>query len=46
VATVSQGTTLYRDYAKKGTYRYQVRAFNTAGASGYAGPVQVAITGR
>jgi hypothetical protein len=43
-ASVPGGVFSLVDASGAGTYRYSVRAVNAGGASGYAGPAQVAVT--
>lgn len=45
VASVPSGFTSVVDVTGNGTYRYGVRAVNTGGGSGYAGPAQTTVTG-
>lgn len=44
-ATVPSSVYSIVDATKSGTYRYFVRSLNSGGASAYAGPAQVTITG-
>jgi hypothetical protein len=44
VGTVAAKATAFVDYSGAGTFRYSVRAVNSAGASSYAGPVSVNVT--
>jgi hypothetical protein len=45
VASVPTGTASIVDRSGNGIYRYSVRAVNSGGASGYAGPAQTTVTG-
>jgi peptidyl-Asp metalloendopeptidase len=45
VGTVPSGFTSLDDFSGNGTYRYMVRALNSGGASGLAGPAAVTVTG-
>ncbi len=45
VATVAAGTLSIVDASNNGTFRYFVRAQNSGGSSGYAGPAQVTVSG-
>jgi len=45
VGTVPANVTSMVDMSGNGTYRYSVRATNTGGASGLAGPAAVTVTG-
>jgi hypothetical protein len=45
VGSVPSGVTSLDDQSGPGTFRYSVRAVNSGGASGYAGPAQTTVTG-
>lgn len=45
VGSVPTGTTRFLDLAGNGTFRYYVRAVNSAGGSKYTGPAELTITG-
>ncbi len=44
IGSVSQDVTQYTDSSGSGTYRYQVRAVNSAGASAWSNWVEVSVT--
>jgi hypothetical protein len=45
VGSVSAGISSWVDASGEGTFRYSVRAVNDGGASAYAGPAEVQVTG-